>query len=43
VQIAQRISSDAPAKDVDGRLVIAGFVAHPRMCRRCSSLALPKA
>jgi len=43
VEIAQRISSDAPAKDVDGRLVIAGFVAHPRMCRRCSSPALPKA
>jgi alpha-D-ribose 1-methylphosphonate 5-triphosphate diphosphatase PhnM len=43
VEIAQRISADAPAEDADGRLVIAGFVAHPRMRRRCSSPALPKA
>jgi alpha-D-ribose 1-methylphosphonate 5-triphosphate diphosphatase PhnM len=42
VDIAQRISADAPAEDVDGRLVIAGFVAHPRMRKRCSSPALPK-
>ena len=43
VEIAQRISADAPAEDVDGRLVIADFVAHPRMRRRRSSPALPKA
>jgi predicted amidohydrolase len=43
VDIAQRISADAPAEDVDGRLVIAHFVAQPRMHRRCYSPALPKA
>jgi alpha-D-ribose 1-methylphosphonate 5-triphosphate diphosphatase PhnM len=43
VEIAQRISADAPAEDVDGRLMIAGFVAHPRMRKRFSSPALPKA
>jgi hypothetical protein len=32
VDIAQRISADARAEDVDGRLVIAGFVAPPPLC-----------
>ena len=43
VEIAQRISADAPAKDVGGRLVIAGFVeSHihldkSRILERCDS------
>jgi cytosine/creatinine deaminase len=43
VEIAQRISADAPAEDVDGRLVIAGFVeSHihldkSRILERCDS------
>ena len=43
VEIARRISADAPAEDVDGRLVIAGFVeSHihldkSRILERCDS------
>src|SRR5215471_13975373 len=43
VEIAQRISADAPAEDVDGQLVIAGFVeSHihldkSRILERCDS------
>ena len=43
VEIAQRIAADAPAEDVDGRLVIAGFVdSHihldkSRILERCDS------
>jgi cytosine deaminase len=43
IEIAQRISADAPAEDIDGRLVIAGFVeSHihldkSRILERCDN------